>query len=504
MVCYARRILRVCFHKPCRRQGQLNSDHRPATPVTPTDNNAPASLGPLVAQAITKEDQLGKEPIPSLLLRMSLPAAMGFLALTTYQLVDTVFIGHYVGVEGLGGIAVVMPIVLLISSLGRGLGVGGGSIIARSLGAEDRDRAEQTLSHLFLLCLLFSALTLVAGIRFTDPILGFFGAQGAILPSSRDYFLFLLPGLPFLSFSMLSNNVIRAAGNARKAMQIMIFPALINVLLDPLFIAWFGWGMRGAALATTISYLGSSLFALTYFISNRGPLRLRPQRIRPSRTLSGEILSIGATPIARQGMGALLAVVMNTTLFAFGGELAVASYGMVHRLHMFVMFPIIGLNQGFIPICGYNLGAGHLHRVRSVIRLSLRASILIGCLLATLLWFFASQLVTIFTPDPDLIRQSGFALGMVFLLLPLAAIQLLCAVYFQARGKALASLTLTLLRQGFLLIPLVLLLPRLFGLTGIWYAFPVADLLACLLSLLYTIPKWRALYPPPTGQEPRY
>jgi putative MATE family efflux protein len=442
--------------------------------------------------------ELGSAPIPGLLFKLSVPSILGLLALTLCQLIDTIFIGRCIGVQGIGGIAVVMPVILLFSSVGRGLGVGGSSIITRSNGANDHASANTTLSLLVLLCVIFSVVLATAGLLLTKPLLHFFGSQAQLFSHSQDYFQLLLPGLPFLCFAMLSNNVIRAEGNARTAMLVMVIPAVINVVLDPLFILWCGWGMKGAAAATSIAYLCSGCFACHYFCSHRSSLKFEFGPSVINGPLLKKILTLALTPIACQSSTAVLTIVMNKTLFAFGGEVAMATYGIVQRLHIFIMFPVIGLSQGFIPICGYNHGAGATSRVRILIQHALKAAVATGSFIALLLLLFNQQLASIFTLDPSLIHQSGFAICMVVLMLPLVAIQLICSAYFQTLGQALPTLLLNLLRQGLVLIPLVLILPHFLGLRGVWYAFPISNFLACGISLLLVLPHWRQLETPAT------
>lgn len=443
--------------------------------------------------------RLGDAPIPQLLFRLSLPSAFGLLSLTFCQLIDTVFIGRLIGSYGIGGIAVAMPIVLFFASFGRGLGVGAASIIARGIGAGRFRHVRNTLCLATLLWFFIAFFLLLFGLAFDEPLLLLFGGAGELLSYGRDYYLLLLPGLPFLGFAMLGNSVIRAEGKAVKAMTVLIISGVVNVLLDPVFIIIFDWGMKGAAAASTLAYMSAAIFAGYHFLSDHRLWRLYGHRIVGDMETIRAILSIGASPMLCQFLTALLALVMNRSLLNFGGDIAVASYGIVQRLYLFLLFPIIGLNQGFIPICGYNIGAGALKRVYRLLLCAMQVNIVIGGLIAIVLFLFGRHLAAVFTADHQLIDLSSFGISMVIMLLPLVGIQATCSVYFQVLGHPLTTLTLALLRQGLILIPLVLILPRFLGINGIWYAFPLSQFIACVISVAIMVPEFRRLKPQPEG-----
>jgi putative MATE family efflux protein len=448
----------------------------------------------MVVKTQNAQAGLGDSPIPALLLRLSLPSVFGLLALAVCQLVDTIFIGRVVGVSGIGAIAVVVPIILLFSSIGRGLGVGGASVVSRCLGKGLFGPANQTLSLLLLICFLSSLALLTVGLLFAEPLLRFFTGGGDIFGMSKSYYLFLLPGLPCLSLAMLSNSLIRSEGKARCAMLVLLIPAIVNVLLDPLFIIYCGWGMKGAAAASSIAYFCSASFGVYHFVSGRSVLQFDLTFAKGQWPRLKEALLIALTPVACQVFTALVAVVMSKTLFTFGGEVAMASYGIVQRLYMFILFPLIGICQGFITICGYNHGAGNAARVKELILYSVLAGSLVAMFISMSVLIFHDQLASIFTIDSELIRQSGFAIRTMVLLQPLVAVQLICSVYSQTLGHAVHSMLLTLLQQGLLLIPLVIILSHFFGVKGVWYAYPLANFIACAISLSIVFPQWQIFY----------
>ncbi|MCB0595294.1 MAG: MATE family efflux transporter, partial [Phaeodactylibacter sp.] len=268
-------------------------------------------------------------------------------------------------------------------------------------------------------------------------------------------------------------------------MLTMMVPAVANLILDPILIIWLDMGLAGAAWATTISYYLSAFFALWFFFSGRSELRLFRSSMILEWPLVQEIFSIGFVTLARQGTISLLSIVLNHSLFQYGNELAVAIYGVINRVMMFANFPVLGITQGFLPIAGYNYGAKKWGRVRNIINYSIRSGTLIAMGLFTCIILFSTQIVSLFTNDPELLAQAPSALILAFLATPLITVQLVGAAYFQAIGKARPALFLTLTKQGFFLIPFVLLLPRFFGLDGIWYAFPVSDVLAAAVTYAY-------------------
>ncbi|MCB0621150.1 MAG: MATE family efflux transporter [Saprospiraceae bacterium] len=423
-------------------------------------------------------NDLGKEPIGPLLVKMAVPAAIGILVMSIYFVVDTIFVGRWVGTLGIAAITVVMPIIFLIGSFGMSIGVGGASIISRALGAGNESKASLTFGNMAFLTIALAVFLILAGWLLGDQVLLLFGGKGDILEPAREYFQIILPAVPCLAWAMMSNNVMRSEGAAKMAMVSMLVPALANLILDPILIIGFDMGLAGAAWATTISYFLSAGFTFWYFFSGRSELRLFWKSLLLKWEIVREIFAIGGVTLARQGTISILAIVLNHNLFLYGGEIAVAIFGIISRIMMFANFPVLGITQGFLPIAGYNYGAAQWQRVRDIIRLSIRSGTLIALGLFTLILTLAEPMTALFTTDPELLRRTPGALILVFLAIPLITVQLIGAAYFQAIGKALPALLLTLSKQGIFLIPLILIFPLFWGLQGIWYAFPVADVLA--------------------------
>ena len=429
--------------------------------------------------------ELGTESIGKLLIKQSVPASIGFLIMSIYSIVDTIYVGRWIGPLAIGAITVVMPISFLISSIGMAIGVGGASIISRALGSNDRQKALKTFGNMVNATLHFAVVLVTVGFIFSEEILTFFGGKGNILPYATEYFRVILMGVPFLAWAMMSNNVIRAQGRPKVAMLVMVIPAIINIILDPIFIIGFNMGLSGAALATTISYVLSALYALRFFLKGDSEVRFIFRYFKLNLKIVREIFSIGSITLARQSSISLLIVVLNHTLFNYAGELGISVYGIVNRVMMFSLFPIIGIVQGFLPIAGYNYGAKNAPRVRESINTSIKYALFFSIAILTIMLTFSNEVVSAFTSDNDLIQESSRALVFIFLMSPLIAVQMVGSGYFQAIGKALPALLLTLTKQGFFLIPLVLILPKFWGLDGIWYAFPIADILSASVTWIF-------------------
>ncbi len=428
---------------------------------------------------------LGTEKISKLLIKQAVPAAIGILVMSLNMIVDTIFVGRWIGVLAIAAITVVLPIAFLISSIGMGIGIGGSSIISRAMGAENHKKALKTFGNQISLTIVLSVLFVILGTFFYQPILTIFGAKGEILIPATTYFQVLLFGIPFLAFAMMGNPVIRAEGKPKFSMYAMILPAITNIVLDIVFIKYFGWGMFGAGLATSISYAVCGLFILGFFLSAKSQLTIKIRNFILDFSIVKEIIALGGVTVARQGTISLFTIVLNYTLFTYGGEISIAIYGIINRVMLFLLFPILGVTQGFLPIAGFNYGAKNSQRVKETIK----TAILYGTSVATLIFIgimiFPDALVHLFTKDSELIEKTPIALIITFLAAPVITAQLVGSAYFQAAGKALPALFLTLLKQGIFLIPLVYLLPLFYGINGVWYAFPISDVLATAITLLF-------------------
>ncbi|GAB7256793.1 MATE family efflux transporter [Polaribacter sp. OB-PA-B3] len=429
-------------------------------------------------------NELGTEKISKLLLKQAVPATIGILVMSLNMIVDTIFVGQWIGVLAIAAITVVLPIAFLISSIGMGIGIGGSSIISRALGANNTEKAFLTFGNQICLTVILAILFVVLGNVFSIPILDLFGAKGEILPIASEYFSVIIYGVPFLAFAMMGNPTIRAEGKPKFAMYAMMVPAVLNVVLDILFIKYFNWGMWGAGLATSLSYASCGLYILYFFISSKSELKIIPKNFKLNFDIVKEIAQLGSISIVRQGAVSVLMIVLNYSLFTYGDEISIAVFGIINRVMMFAFSPILGVSQGFLPVAGFNIGAEKNERVKETIKKSIYFGSIIGTIIFIAVAIFKEQIIWIFTDDATLLDKTPSAMLIVFLVTPVVAMQLIGSAYFQAAGKAMPALFLTLLKQGISLIPLAYILPKYYGVLGVWWSFPIADLLSTIITVI--------------------
>ena len=431
--------------------------------------------------------RLGEQKISKLLVNLSLPATIGMMVNALYNLVDTIFVGRGVGALAIGGLTIAFPIQMVLMAFAQMIGIGSASAISRSLGAKDIEKADYVAGNSFLLIVILSSIIAAIGLTFTEPMLRLFGATDTILPYAKDYITIILWGSVFFSFAMSSNNLIRAEGNAKVAMATMLIGAILNIILDPIFIFVFKMGVKGAALATVISKFVSFLYVLTYLYSGKSSLKVKLHHLKPKMHIISEILTVGFASFARHVTGSVVAIVVNNSLRIFGGDMALIIVGIVHRVTMFVFMPLFGVVQGMQPIVGFNYGAKKLDRVKETLKLSLITTTVIATFGWLIIELFPFAIISVFTRDAEIIEKGSTIMRIVISVIPVIGIQIVGAALFQSLGKAVPSLILALLRQVLLFIPLVIILPRVLGLGlwGIWIAYPAADILSVVLTVLF-------------------
>jgi putative MATE family efflux protein len=429
-----------------------------------------------------REIQLSEAPIGKLLWKLSAPAMVGMMVMALYNLVDTIFIGRAVGVLGIAGIAIVFPINMLIMAIEQTIGIGGASLISRKLGERKIKETELAFGNIFSLTMVSSIILSVLGYIFLKPILIAFGATPAILPLAVDYGKIIILGIVFFSFGMVGNTIVRSEGNAKVAMITMLVGAGLNIILDPILIFGLGMGIKGAALATVLSQIVTALFIAYYFIFGDSLLKFHLQDLKLRFYVVKEIVVIGFSSFVRMGAGSVMAIVLNNTLAIFGGDIAIGVFGIINRLLAFIFLPLIGIVQGMQPIIGYNFGAGAIKRVRQTVKLSIKYTTYSALLAFFILEIFSRPILNIFTSDPEAIIIGVPAMRIVALAFGTIGFQVVTAGLYQAMGRAKESLFLSSLRQVVFLIPLVVILPHFWGLIGVWVAFPIADILAGVIT----------------------
>ena len=431
------------------------------------------------------KEPLASLPISKLLIQQSIPASIGILVMSLNILIDTVFVGRWIGSDAIAAINVVLPVSFFIAALGMSIGVGGGSIISRSLGEKNIIKAEQTFGNQITLTLILTVLLVTFGLLYSNQIIPLFGGKGTLFNLAKTYYVIVMYGVPVLAFCMMANNTIRAEGKPKNAMYAMLLPSVSNLTLDYIFIKTFDWGMMGAAWATSISYGVCALYILYFFVSKKSILKLKLNCFNLKLSLVREITSLGSVTLIRQAMVSVTVLVVNNMLFVIGGEPAITVYAIISRMLMFASFPIFGITQGFLPIAGYNYGAKNWKRVRTTIKTSILYTSILATFVLVAIIFFSDLIPQVFSKNIKVTQQTPIALRYVFMALPIVGIQLIGSAYFQAIGKAKPALLLTLSRQAFFFIPLLFSLPLFFGTLGVWLAFPLADLLSTIVTVYF-------------------
>ncbi|MGK0467192.1 MATE family efflux transporter [Clostridium sp.] len=429
--------------------------------------------------------QLGTEKISKLLLKLSLPATIGMLVTALYNIIDTIFVGQWVSLDAIGGLAIAFPIQMLIMAFAQMIGIGSASVISRNLGENNIEKAEHVAGNSFLAISVLSIFFVTFGLAFTEPILKVFGATNTLLPYAKDYISIIFIGSVFFSFTVSSNNLVRAEGNAKVAMISMLLGAGINILLDPIFIKVLDLGIKGAALATIISQFASFTYLIIYLYSGKTLLKVKLHHIKPKISIIKEIVSMGLAPFSRQVAGSIVAIILNNSLKIYGGasvDLQISILGIINRITMMLYMPLFGIAQGLQPIVGFNYGAKNSGRIKEVIKLALITTTTLASMGFIVSQSIPELIMKIFNDDPQLTQTGSVVLRIAVAMLPLIGLQMVGSTVFQSIGKALPALILSLSRQVLFFIPLVLILPRFMGIMGIWISFPIADLSSAIVT----------------------
>ncbi|MCX7709275.1 MAG: MATE family efflux transporter [Clostridia bacterium] len=438
-----------------------------------------------------RSKQLGEGKVLNLLLKFSIPAMVGMLVNALYSVIDRAFVGHSVGQLGLAGVTLTFPVMLILMACMMLIGLGANSLVSIRLGQGNRQEAEHILGNAFMLLIVISLVLTALGLIFLTPIIKLLGASSEVLPYARDFLQIILIGVIFQGIGFGMNNFIRGEGNPKVAMMTMLVGAVLNIILCWLFIMIFGWGIKGSALATIISQGVSAAWVLNYFFSGKSTLKIHLKNLKPDQVVIKSILGLGSAPFALQLAASLVNFILNWRLKVYGGDVAIAGMGIVTSILTLIMMPIFGINQGVQPIIGYNYGAKNFDRVKEALKLAIIGATAIVCVGFGVVQLIPRQIVHIFNnDDTQLIEFSIYALRAFLIFLPVIGFQIISANYFQAIGKAKQSAFLSLSRQIILLIPAVLILPLFFGLHGVVFAGPVADLGASLLTGFWI---WREL-----------
>lgn len=433
---------------------------------------------------------LGKGNIKKLLVTLALPAIIAQLVNILYNIVDRIFIGRIQNGEmAMAGVGVAFPILMLISAFSALIGMGGAPLAAIKMGAKDKEGAEKIISNSFSTLIVVSVILTVGFTIFKVPILNAFGASEATIKYAIDYLSIYLIGTIFIQFALGLNPFINTQGFAKISMSTVMIGAIINIVLDPIFIFTFNMGVKGAALATILGQLVSAIWVLSFIFGKKNKIRVRKKYIIPDMRILGAIIALGVSPFIMQATESLVVVSLNNKLQAYGGDLAVGAMTIMSSIMQIVLLPLVGLSQGAQPIISYNYGAKSIKRVKETFKL-----LVICCLAYTsIMWVsimvFPEMFVKIFNNNPELIEITAKSMKIFFFGIFLFGAQIACQQTFLALGQAKNSLILALLRKIFLLVPLIFILPEFFKmnkwkLNATLIAEPISDIIATIITII--------------------
>lgn len=436
---------------------------------------------------------LGQERVDKLLWRYSVPAMIGMVVNALYNIVDSIFVGNGVGEFALAAVAIAFPVMIILMGFSMLIGVGAGSLVSIRMGEGRKEDAEKILGNAFTLSVLCAIVLSAIILPFLDPVLQLLGAEPNILPYARDFTKVILWGSLFMYVGFGLNSIVRAQGDPKIAMATMLISAGINVVLNPLFIFYFQLGITGSALATVIAQMVAAVWIILHFLRKKSYLRLKTQYMALDFTVVFQIIKTGASPFLMQIAASVVNVLFNHSLLLYGGEIAVACIGVITRIGMLLLMPIFGISQGAQPIIGYNYGARSYNRVIEAVRRASYAASALSLAGFLVVQFFSESIVGVFNQNAEFISIGSKGLRLFLLLLPVIGFQVIGANYFQAVGKAQYAIFFSMSRQVIILIPMLLLLPPLFGLNGAWAAAPLADLGSFLLTGYFLFKEIRTL-----------
>lgn len=434
---------------------------------------------------------LGTESIGKLLMQYAVPAIIAMTAASLYNMVDSIFIGHGVGTMAISGLALTFPLMNLAAAFGSLVGVGASTLISVKLGQKDYDTAQRVLGNVFVLNILLGVVFTVVVMIFLDPILYFFGGSEQTIGYARDYMQIILLGNVITHLYLGLNAVLRSSGHPQKAMYATIATVVINTILDPVFIYGFGWGIRGAAIATIVAQLLSLIWLFKLFTNREELLHFHRGIFRLKRKIVFDSLAIGLSPFLMNLAACFIVILINQGLKKHGGDLAIGAFGIVNRLVFIIVMIVMGLNQGMQPIAGYNFGAQQYGRVNKVLKLTILYATIVttfGFLVGVLV---PDLVVSVFTSDAELVELSAKGLRIVVMFFPIIGFQMVTSNFFQSIGMAGKAIFLSLTRQMLILLPCLLILPHFFGVAGVWYSMPISDILASLIALVMLVMQFR-------------
>ena len=427
---------------------------------------------------------LGNESMSKLMAQYAIPAIIAMTAAALYNMIDSIFIGHGVGVLAMTGLSITFPFMNLAAAFGAMVGLGSATLISVKLGQQDYKTAQEVLGNVVTLNFIIGISFSIISFIFLDPILYVFGASDASLPYARDFMEVILIGNIFSHSYFALNAVLRASGQPRKAMIATIFTVLINIVLAPIFIFYFGWGIRGAATATVTAQFIALLWQIHYFTDKKNLIHFKKGTYRLKKYIVRDILAIGMSPFLMNAAACFIVLFINYSLGKYGDDYYIGAYGIVNRIVFVFLMIVMGLNQGMQPIAGYNYGAKQYGRVTEILKLTIKWATLVTCIGFALGMFAPHLVVSIFTPDEELINIASKGLSITTVAFPVVGFQMVTSNFFQSIGLAKKAIFLSLTRQLLFLLPCLYFLPTFFGVEGVWASMPASDFIAALVAAI--------------------
>lgn len=426
--------------------------------------------------------ELGTKPVGKLLMQYAIPAIIAMTASSLYNMVDSIFIGQGVGPLAISGLAITFPLMNLSAAFGAAVGVGASTFISVKLGQKDYDTAKHILGNTMTLNLIMGLGVGLVCLLFLDSILRFFGASDQTIPYARDYMVIILLGNVITHMYFGLNAVLRAAGKPKHAMSATIFTVVLNTLLDPLFIYTFGLGIKGAAYATVLAQSLALIWQLYTFSRPKELLHFKRGTFRLQSSIIRNIIAIGLSPFSMNVCACIVVILINNSMVHYGSDLAVGAYGIANKVAFIFVMINMGVNQGMQPIAGYNYGAMRYDRLMKVVKYSIIAATAIMTTGFIIAMTIPGTCARLFTTDPTLIDLSAKGIRYIMVAFPVVGYQMVVSNFFQSIGKAKISIVLSLSRQLLILLPLLLVLPTMFGINGVWVSMPVSDTLSAFMA----------------------
>jgi putative MATE family efflux protein len=437
-----------------------------------------------------RQELLEKSPW-DLMIKLSLPAIIGMLVIGLYSFVDAIFVGQLVGANALGAISVAYPFTLFNSGIATLVGIGSASILSRAIGKKDNETIDKIMGNLLVMVLILSVIVTLIGTIFADKLLLISGAEGEMFELAVRYLKIIFLGSFFVNFAQSANMIMRGEGLMKRAMGIMAAGAILNIILDPIFIKVFGLGIEGAAIATIVSQIIQAIITMYYFIKISETVRFHGIRI--SKELIPEILSIGVSAMLMQIMSFVQQTVLYNVTSQYGGNEQVILMGASLRVLMFSFIPLWGMSQGLQPIIGTNYGAKLYDRVKKVANTFMVGSIVISLLFWLPIQIIPKQVLALFIKDISIVEKGVGSFRLMYSIFPVLGIFIISVTFFQALGKGSKAGILVMLRQVVVFIPTVIFLPRLMHMLGVWISIPITDGIVLLVAISNLLMEYRSL-----------